>query len=237
MIILHQPGERIMLQQTVVFTLHYAIMNIPLEDHPDHRRMRKQLYHLVFYRIVMTFLQHLRPESRSVQTVYLLDPLPYKGRTFHGTVHRQVATLGMSSDVKGLMQPSGDHIYIFYTVFLPRYRIQECHIKVFLPPHNSLIRAAECQKQRSVIQDKGNRRELGLPLLFHQVNITIQLHIPEASAAKQPFKQCPVLLFKTHISEQLLHIRPFGDLLQRHRRTVVTHIADHSVEFQIRKLA
>ena len=48
MIILHQPGERIMLQQTVVFTLHYAIMNIPLEDHPDHRRMRKQLYHLVF---------------------------------------------------------------------------------------------------------------------------------------------------------------------------------------------
>ena len=143
----------------------------------------------------------------------------------------------MSSDVKGLMQPSGDHIYIFYTVFLPRYRIQECHIKVFLPPHNSLIRAAECQKQRSVIQDKGNRRELGLPLLFHQVNITIQLHMPEASAAKQPFKQCPVLLFKTHISEQLLHIRPFGDLLQRHRRTVVTHIADHSVEFQIRKLA
>lgn len=51
-----------MLQQTVAFTFHYAVMNIPLEDHPDHRRMRKQLYHLVFYRIVMTFLQHLRPD-------------------------------------------------------------------------------------------------------------------------------------------------------------------------------
>ena len=226
-----------MLQQTVAFTFHYTVMNIPLEDHPDHRRVWQQLYHLVFYRIIMTFLQYLRPESRSVQTVDFLDPLLYEGCTFHGTVHRQVAALGMSSDVKGLMQPSGDHIYIFDTVFLPRYRIQECHIKVFLPPYDRLICAPECQKQCSVIQDKSNCRELGLPLLFHQVDITIQLHIPEASAAKQSFKQCPVLLFKTHISEQPLHIRPFGDLLQRHGRTVVTYIADHSVELQIRELA
>ena len=36
--------------------------------------------------------------------------------------------------------------------------------------------------------------------------------------------------------EQLLHIRPFGDLLQRHRRTVVTYVTDHSVELQIREL-
>ena len=46
-----------------------------------------------------------------------------------------------------------------------------------------------------------------------------------------------MVLSLIHISEQLLHIRPFGDLLQRHRRTVVTYITDHSVELQIRKLA
>ena len=113
----------------------------------------------------------------------------YKGKAklmmseLHGTVHRQVAALGMSSDVKGLMQPSGDHIYIFYTVFLPRYRIQECHIKVFLPPHNSLIRAAECQKHavhQAVLLQEDHKARL--------LELAAPLELPPPSEREQQFQ-------------------------------------------------
>ena len=111
-----------MLQKPMAVALHHAVMNIPLENHTDHGRMWQQLHHPAFDGIIVTLLQHFRPESRPIQTVNLLDPFLHKRGAFHGTVDCQIAALGMPSDIKGLVQPSGDHIYIFYTVLLPRHR-------------------------------------------------------------------------------------------------------------------
>ena len=79
-------------------------MNIPLENHTDHGRMWQQLHHLAFDGIIVTLLQHFRPESRPIQTVDLLDPFLHKRGAFHATVDCQIAALGMPSDIKGLLQ-------------------------------------------------------------------------------------------------------------------------------------
>ncbi len=188
---------------------------------------------------IITFFQYLRPKARTIHAVNFQDPVLHLRRTVHGGINRQIASLGMPSHIEIPGQPLGDHVQIFYGEFLARHRGEKGHVKIFLPPHDGLVRAPVGHIHGAVLQQESHGGKLGLKvrLVPNNVDITVQLHIAEAHTFPHGLKQRPVLFFIALVPIKLFIVRVLIKLLQGHRFFICRRRRHQAVEFQIGKLA
>ena len=199
--------------------------------------MRQNLCHPVRYGIIISSLQHLRPEARSIHAEHPDNSLLNIRSAIHGTVHGEIPALGMSSDIKRAVNPFRYRVQISHTVFLSGHRRTECHVKVFLPSDNCLVSAAKRDINRPVIQYIGDCRKLHLRLFLHHIDITVQLQIAVSFSRQHSLNQRTVDFLVTHIRKQVLVIRVRLQALQRDGRKIFPDSRHHSVKFQIGELA
>ena len=185
---------------------------------------------------IIAFLQYLRPETRSVHTVYFNNPVLNFRFTVHGAVDCQITSLGMSSHIKRPVQSGSHCIQVLHAVSLTGHGGQKCHIKIFLPAHNGFIRPPESHIKSSVLQQESDCRKLCLPFLFDNVHVTVHFHIPVSFSRQHGGDQLPIHLLVAFVGKKLFVIGVRFQVFQLDGRQIFLHSRHHTVKFQIRKL-
>ena len=147
-----------MLQHTFSGTFNYPITSRIMQKHAHKRILRHKFSDFLFDPSVSFFLINIFPESRSVEAVHCPEPILDLRFCLHRRKDRLIASLGMSAND----QRSIAGIFCDVPQIQPCRRLRwdrafQCHIKIFSPANDRLIRPAKCHIRCSVLQQKSNR--------------------------------------------------------------------------------
>ena len=167
-----------MLPEPVRTALHHIIGTPPLQKHPDQRRSRQDLSHLIRDPSILIPLHYLRFKTRTVVAVHPQNPLLQRSGTAHRRKHRQISAFGMAPQIQIPRQMPRRLPHIPCRIELSHHRFGKCQRKIFLPAHqvfigppvSDIIHLPSFRIFPQKIRDRG---KLYLHLLIQNIDIII----------------------------------------------------------------